>query len=74
MKALLMYRDRDFDLQRHLPPNAQALIQDLELETLFNAMALGDEFLLTVAKQALLGGVSSDLDTILYRQQILRIA
>ena len=72
MKALLMYRDRDFDLQRDLPPNAQDLIQDLELETLFNAMALGDEFLLTVAKQALLGSVTNDLDTIVHRQQIIQ--
>ena len=76
MKAFLMYKDQDFDLQRQLPSNElparlaaryqnpfgkriaasrvvsdpiqrneQALTQDLELNTLFNAMALGDKFL-----------------------------
>jgi MutS domain V len=67
-----MYRDRDFDLQRKLPPNAEALAQDLELNTLFGAMARGDEFLLQVARQAVLSGLHDDLETILYRQQILK--
>jgi DNA mismatch repair ATPase MutS len=71
MKAFLLYRDQDFDLQRKLPPNEQALIQDLELNTLFNAMALGDAFLLDVAKKVILSSVT-DLDSILYRQQILQ--
>ena len=71
MKAFLMYRDRDFDLQQEFPPQEEALTQDLELNTLFNAMALGDEALLEVAKKAVLSS-SSDLSTILYRQDILR--
>ena len=50
MKAFLMYKDHDFDLQQKLPPHAQALTQDLELQTLFNAMALGDKFVFEVAK------------------------
>ena len=54
MKAFLMYRDHDFDLKRKLPSNEQALTQDLELNTLFNAMALGDPFLFEVAKYAVL--------------------
>ena len=71
MKAFLMYKDHDFDLQRKLPPNEQALTQDLELNTLFNAMALSDKFLFEVAKKAVLSSVH-DLDTILYRQHILQ--
>jgi DNA mismatch repair ATPase MutS len=71
MKAFLMYRDRDFDLQQKFPPNAEALTQDLELNTLFNAMALGDKVLLEAAKKAVLSSVG-DLDTIRYRQDILR--
>jgi len=72
VKAHLMYRDRDFDLQRKLPPNEQALTQDLELGTLFSAMARDDEFLLQVAKQAVLSGLQDDLEIILYRQDILK--
>ena len=71
MKAFLMYRDHDFDLKQTLPSHEQALTQDLELNTLFNAMALGDEFLSEVAKKAVLFSLN-DLDTILYRQNILR--
>ncbi|MEA4924188.1 MAG: DNA mismatch repair protein MutS [Syntrophomonadaceae bacterium] len=71
MKAFLMYRDHDFELDRDFPVNAPALIQDLELKTLFNAMALGDEVLLKVATKAVLSG-TTDLDTILYRQNILK--
>ncbi len=71
MKAFLMYQDRDFDLQRKLPPHEQALTQDLELNTLFNAMALGDKFVFEVARKGVLSSVT-DLDTIRYRQHILQ--
>jgi len=71
MNVFLMYRDHDFDLQRKLPLNEPALTQDLELNALFSTMALGNEFLFEVAKKAVLSG-SSDLDTILYRQDILK--
>ena len=72
MKAFLMYKDQDFDLKRKLPSNEQAVIQDLELNTLFNAMAQGDTFLLAVAKCAVLSGVNNDPKTIVYRQDILK--
>jgi DNA mismatch repair ATPase MutS len=65
-----MYRDRDFDLSWRLPPNAAELTQDLELDTLFRAMAGGDEFLLEVAKNAVLGSLHEP-EEILYRQHIL---
>ena len=42
MKAFLMYKDQDFDLKPPLPSNAGALMQDLELARLLNAMAFGD--------------------------------
>jgi DNA mismatch repair ATPase MutS len=71
MKAFLLYRDRDFDLQRKLPPHAPALTQDLELHTLLSAMALGDKFVFEVARKAVLSSVT-DLDTIRYRQHILQ--
>ncbi|ATW25231.1 MutS-related protein [Candidatus Formimonas warabiya] len=71
MKVFLMYQDCDFDLQQQLPSHEKALTQDLELNTLFNAMARGNEFLFEVAKKALLSGLN-DPDAILYRQKILQ--
>ncbi len=65
-----MHKDQDFDLQRQLPSNEQELTQDLELNTLFNTMALGDKYLFEVAKKAVLCGLT-DLYTIRYRQNIL---
>jgi MutS domain V len=70
MKAFLMHRDRDFDLQQPLPPQAADLTQDMELEVVFKAMAAGDEFLLEVAKKVVLTGLTKPED-IVYRQQIL---
>ncbi|MDI6619785.1 MAG: DNA mismatch repair protein MutS [Clostridiales bacterium] len=72
MNVFLMYKDHDFDLQRKLPWNEQILTQDLELDTLFDAMASGDKFLFEVANKAVLSGLNNDLDTILYRQNILK--
>ncbi len=71
MKVFLMYKDRDFDPGRELPWNERSLTQDLELNTLFDAMAHGDNFLFDVAKKAVLSS-ESELDTILYRQDILK--
>ena len=42
------------------------------MTTLLDAMALGDKFLLDVAKSAVLSATTNELDTILYRQAILR--
>ena len=70
MKAFLMHRDRDFELEAELPANEEVLTQDLELTTLWSAMAAGDEFLFEVAKRALLQSLR-DADEIVYRQQAL---
>jgi hypothetical protein len=72
MQALLMHRDRDFDVAQELPRHAGALTQDLELDTLLRAMADGDAFLCDVARHALFAGLQNDVDTILYRQAILQ--
>jgi len=71
MKAFLMYRDRDFDLEQEPPPGAQDLVQDLELEVLFKAMAEGDPFLLHVARKAVLS-LLNEVAAVLHRQDILR--
>jgi hypothetical protein len=70
VKALLMHEDRDFDLAEDLPPNAAALTKDLELDTLFGAMAAGDKFLLEVARKAVLTSLGKP-EAILFRQHIL---
>ncbi len=83
MKVFLMYPDRDFTLQglteqRYpyrlvlpLSPAKAALIQDLELDALFNAMAKQDEYLFDVAKLALLSSLDAP-EIIRYRQAILK--
>ena len=70
MKVFLMFRDRDFLLKEGEPTNAQELIQDLALDTLFRTMAGGDNFLLEVAKSTVLASLK-DRDAILHRQEIL---
>ncbi len=66
-----MYPDRDFDPKQKRPFNEAELTQDLELNTLFSAMARGDKFLFEVAKQAILSSLDSP-ETIRYRQAILK--
>jgi hypothetical protein len=70
MKAFLMHPDQDFDLQRELPSHQAALAQDLELDTLFDAMAGGDQFLYEVAQRAVLSSLKNP-EAIIYRQQVL---
>ena len=70
MKVFLMFRDRDFTIEEGVPANTAELIQDLELETLFRAMAAGDDFLLQVARSAVLASLKNR-EAILYRQDVL---
>jgi hypothetical protein len=52
------------------PAADEVLTQDLELDTLWNAMACGDEFLFETAKRAVLSSLR-DPDAITYRQRVL---
>lgn len=67
---------RESERLRGRPPvlaptgNDAVLAQDLELETLWNAMAAGDEFLNETAKRAVLSSLT-DPEAIVYRQQVL---
>lgn len=70
MKVFLMYRDADFSLKEDGPVKAADLTQDLELTTLFGAMAGGDALLLEVVKKAILASLQEP-NAILYRQHIL---
>lgn len=71
MKAFLMHPDQDLDLKREFPPNVDGITQDLELNTLLNAMALGDRFLFDVDRKVVLFSLQ-DINTIFYRQNILK--
>jgi hypothetical protein len=68
----LAFRYRNAEKKPQLSPHEQALIQDLELDTIVTVMARMDEFLFEVARKALLSGLRNDRDTVLYRQPILR--
>ena len=70
MKAHLLYETRDVDLAQALPWQAEALKQDLGLDTVLNVMARGDPFLREVAERTLLNGLAAT-DEIVYRQEVL---
>lgn len=70
MKALLLYRDRDFDSKAAPPYGSEELIQDLEIETLLEAMSDGDKFIHDVAKKVILSSLR-DTEEIEYRQHII---
>jgi MutS domain V len=72
MKAFLMHRDRDFDLERALPANEAVLVKNLELGTLFSVMSAKDPLVLEVAKKAILTSVFNDVAAIEYRQAALK--
>jgi len=69
-----MYADRDFRLTKAPEPGQKGvvpdLIQDLELDTLWDGMARGDEFLRQVAQSALLSSLTS-IEEIRFRQQVV---
>ena len=52
------------------PTSDDVLAQDLELTTLWNAMAAGDEFLFETAKRGVLSSLG-DPEAIVYRQRVL---
>lgn len=80
MNVFLMHPDRDFKVEyieqrfkrvRPISATEATLIQDLELNTLWNVMAKKDEFLFDVAQQAIFSSLDSP-DAIRYRQEILK--
>jgi hypothetical protein len=70
MKAFLLHEALDFDPHADLPPNADDLIKDLELNRMFAAMAAGDKFIFEVARQVVLTSLT-DAAAIVYRQHVL---
>jgi hypothetical protein len=70
MKAHLMFRDRDFDMKCPVPAGRSAVVQDLELDSLFVAMGGNDKFVQEAAKAAALCTLE-DPEAIMYRQRIV---
>lgn len=71
MKAYLLYGASDFPWRRDEFWNERTLNQDLELDTLYKAMAAGDEYLYNTVKNVVSVSLSA-LDDILYRQAVLK--
>ena len=75
MKAHLLFPDRDIDLKAEPPGQWCEVAQDLELDTLFAAMAAGDAFVHEIASSVLLAATGEgDARIIAWRQAALRDA
>lgn len=72
MKAFLLFKKNNLDVNQKLPWNEKELIHDLELTTLFNAMGRGEEFIFEIARRVILLSMNNEIETILYRQKILQ--
>lgn len=72
MKVRLLHKDRDFDLAQ--PPlwNERSLRDDLALDVVLSAMAGADRAIREIAQKVLLSGSTNDVETVLYRQDVLR--
>ena len=71
MKAHLLYRDRDLDLEQPPRANGDALMHDLELGTVLDAMSRGDTYVREISERVLTTSLDNSA-AIRYRQAILR--
>lgn len=72
MRVRLMQEDQDFNPHEGVPDHAFELIKDLGLDLVFQAMSGGDAILQDVASRALLRGHENSLETLGYRQEVLK--
>lgn len=72
MNVNLLYKDKDIGLSESLLWNADALMKDLSLSTIFDAMACENDFERNIAKRVILSSNRNDINTILYQQHILK--
>ena len=70
MNVFLLYQNRDAELKPVPLWNEKELTEDLEMNFLFKAMALEDDFLFEQARATIFEGLKNDYDTIIYRQEI----
>lgn len=72
MRVNLLFKDRNIDLNDELIWNHEALVKDLELTTLFNSMANGDDGIFDVVRHVVLSAVKTDAESVIFRQNILQ--
>ena len=72
MNVFLLHKTQDIDLHKEFLWNEKELTQDLELDWIFKTMASEDEFLYEAARSTLFNGLKNNLETIKYRQDILK--
>lgn len=71
MKVYLLYPDKDFNMNKELPPNWQDLVLDLGLDVMLSHMSGSDKFLFNISNQVL-SSFETDINVIRYRQDILK--
>jgi hypothetical protein len=71
VKVHLLFADGDFDFGARPVPSEESLVQDLELDRIFSAMASGDPYVDKVVRDVVPHGLSSPA-AIRYRQDVLR--
>jgi MutS domain V len=71
MKVHLLFADEDFNFWAAPVPSEEALVQDLELDRVFAAMARADPYIDKVVRQVVPHGLCSP-SAIRYRQDVLR--
>jgi DNA mismatch repair ATPase MutS len=72
VKPHLFHPAADLSLDAGPSWNADALAQDLALDTILDAMAAGDPFVRDVSRHVLLAPLDTDADAIGHRQAVLR--
>lgn len=70
MRVRLLHRHVDVRPDATVPPNADDLAADLDLEVVWAGMADGDRFVFDVARAVMLSSLE-DPDAIIYRQDVL---
>ncbi|MFZ0503799.1 MAG: hypothetical protein WAM44_08810, partial [Chthoniobacterales bacterium] len=70
MKVCLLHPENNF-VSPPLPWNERALAQDLGLDAVFGVMAHRDKFLFGAIRDIVLASLTTNVDTILYRQSVL---
>ncbi|MHB1440063.1 MAG: MutS-related protein [Cuniculiplasma sp.] len=71
MNVNLLFREGINATTEDIPWNSEDIEKDLDLETIFNAMAGKDTYVLEVCKKTILKSLK-DRETIIYRQDVLR--